>query len=92
MHYFFCLLPKEITEWRSPQIYLFVDYEFSSMRFFFPGMNAFRLFDLCLSRVILVGLLHCLCGLEDGIIVVMDMLLYNLKKVFVYFFLILETH
>lgn len=44
-------------------------------------MKAFRLFCLCLSKVILVGLLHGICGLEGGT----NMLLYNFKKAFVYF-------
>lgn len=51
------------------------------MRFLFPGMKAFRLFCLCLSKVILVGLLYGICGLEGGT----NMLLYNFKKAFVYF-------
>lgn len=58
------------------------------MRFFFPRVNAFRLFCLCLSQVILVGMLHSLSGLEGGTIVEVDMLLYNFKEAFVYFSLI----
>lgn len=56
------------------------------MRFLFPGMKAFRLFCLCLSKVILVGLLYGICGLEGGT----NMLLYNFRKHFST--LILETH
>lgn len=44
------------------------------MRFFLPGMNAFRLFCMYLSQVVLVGLLHGLSGLEGGTTVVVDML------------------
>lgn len=47
------------------------------MRFFFPVVNVLRLFCLCLSRVVLVGMLRSLSGLEGGTIV--DMLLYIYK-------------
>lgn len=48
------------------------------------------LFCLCLSQVILLGMLRRFSRLEGSAVVVVDMPFYNFKKAFVYFSLIFE--